>query len=255
MRDFRKKIQESVATKKALLGTFLQLPSPEIAEIYGYCGYDFVIIDNEHSVIGPEMSLRMTRAAEAAGTFAMIRTPDVSETNIKKALDTGASGVLIPGIQSAQDVRDVIRFAKYSPMGMRGSCPGVRANCYGKGDLSYYQQANKEVAVLVQIEGRQACEEIDEILEIEGLDGVLLGPVDLSMSLGHGGDVDHPEVVEIMDRIFEKAKARKMAVAAFAMSPETGRRWIDKGLDLLAYHIDGMMIRECAAAGKQALGR
>lgn len=248
-----KSFRDLLKNRTPLLGTFLQLPSPEITEIFGFCGYDFVIIDNEHSTIGPEISLAMVRAAEASGTCAIIRTPDCSETNIKKALDTGAKAVLCPGIQSVDDVKDVLRFAKYAPHGMRGACPGVRANQYGEKGLDYYQQANEQTAVLVQIEGKDACLQIDEILQLNGLDGILLGPVDLSMSLGHPGEVTHPEVVAAMNNIFQKAKEQHIAVAAFAMDYDTAKMWLDKGIDILAYHIDSMMIRECASSIKRRI--
>ncbi len=254
MKNFREKIRKSVTEGRPLLGTFLQLPSPEIAEIFGYCGYDFVIIDNEHSVNDAGLTIQMVRAAEASGAHAIVRTPDDNEAYIKKALDMGADCVLVPNVKSCDDVKRIIRYAKYAPAGMRGSCPAARANHYGQGGLEYYRLANEKTAVMVQIEGRQACEEIDQILALEGLDGILLGPVDLSMALGHVGDVDHPEVIAMMNEILEKAKAKKVAVAAFAMDPESGKAWLAKGLNMLAYHIDSMMIREAAAKGKADLG-
>lgn len=248
MKNFRKVIKEAVETKKPILGTFLQLPSPEIAEIFGYNGFDYVIIDNEHTANGPDVSVAMVRAAEASGTLAMIRTPDFLETSIKKALDTGASALLVPNVKTADDVRSIIRFAKYAPMGMRGTCPGVRANQYGTGDgVEFYQRANEYVAVLVQIETTDACDNIDEILDVEGLDAIWLGPVDLSMYMGHGGDANHPEVIAALTKVLKAAQAKGVAVAAFAMDTETSKDWIDKGLNILAYGIDGMILQDAAA--------
>ena len=249
MKLFKSLLQQ----KRPLIGTFLQLPSPEVAEIFGFCGFDFVIIDNEHGVIGPAATLAMARAAEASGACAVIRTPDFEETHIKKALDVGPGALLCPGVQSAEDVRRVLRFSKYAPLGTRGACPGVRANYYGAEGASFYRRANEEVAILVQIEGAGAYREIDEILSIDGLDGILLGPVDLSMSLGHPGEVDHPEVVAAMEDIFSRAKAKGVAVATFAMDIASARMWVDRGVDFLAYHIDGMLLRESISAIPAAL--
>lgn len=245
MRNFREAITQNILQGKTMLGTFLQLPSPEITEIFGYCGYDFVIIDTEHSVTGPETALAMARAAEASGIYTIIRTPDFTETSIKKVLDIGADAVLCPNVQTVEDVKNVINLSKYAPVGNRGACPGVRANQYGaEPGTDYFARANREVAVMVQIENKTACDSISEILKLEGMDGILLGPVDLSMSLGHPGEINHPEVVAAMDEVLRMAKEAGVAVLTFAMDIASAQSWIDKGLNMLAYHIDSMLIRE-----------
>ena len=117
--NFKLLLQE----KGRLFGSFLQLPSLEVAEIFGYAGFEFLIIDNEHSVLDTAMSQNMVRAVEAAGSCAMIRVADCTETAIKKALDTGVSAVMYPGIANAEMAREVIRYSKYAPLGRPGRLP------------------------------------------------------------------------------------------------------------------------------------
>jgi len=164
-------------------------------------------------------------------------------TLIKKALDTGASSLMIPNINSAQMARDVVYNAKYSPLGMRGACPGVRANYYGKEGVEYYPRANRETAIMLQVEGKQGVEEFDQILEVEGVDAINLGPVDLSMALGVPGDVNHPLVISTMKEMVKKCKARGVKVGTFCMDPVNARKWLDEGMDIIEYHIDTMLMR------------
>lgn len=236
-----------VLCKKGALGAFIQLPSPEVVEIFGDSGYEFLIIDNEHTMNGWSNTQDLVRAAEAVDTCAIIRTVDEGTSHIKKALDTGAAGILVPGCNSAATARQIVYDAKYAPMGLRGSCPGVRANYYGKGGLEYYQEANEKTMVLVQIEGAKGVEEIDEILDTKGLDGILLGPVDLSMAIGVPGDVNDPRVIQAMIDITKKANKKGVLCGTFAMDLENAKKWLDLGMDFIGYHIDTMLIRSAVA--------
>ena len=236
--NFKLLLQE----KGRLFGSFLQLPSLEVAEIFGYAGFEFLIIDNEHSVLDTAMSQNMVRAVEAAGSCAMIRVADCTETAIKKALDTGVSAVMYPGIANAEMAREVIRYSKYAPLGVRGACPGVRANRFGQGDGSFYGRANKETAVVMLLEGREAIESIDEILEVEGIDVIFLGPVDMSMSLGFPGEPEHPQVEKAIREIADKARRKNIATGMLCMNMESTRRWFQAGIKVMAYGIDDLII-------------
>lgn len=239
----RKLFRDVLHAGKKPLGAFIQLPSPEIVEIFGSAGYDFLIIDNEHTSIDVENSANLVRAAEAVDTAVIIRTADASETRIKKALDTGATGVLVPGITGVKMTKDVVYYAKYAPEGMRGSCPGVRANRFGQGGVEFYSQANRDTCVTIQVEGKEAFEEFDQIIDVSGLDAVLLGPVDLSMALGYPGEVDHPVVINAMKSMVRKANAKGIKCGTFSMDKDNALMWLNAGMDFMAYHIDAMVIR------------
>lgn len=249
----RKSFKALLELGRPFAGCFVQLPSPEIVEIMGEAGYDFIIVDNEHTGIEPEGAVGLVRAAEAVDTCVLIRTADATETRIKKALDTGAAGILVPGITGAEMARQVVYYGKYAPEGLRGSCPGVRANYYGRDGVSFYSCANRDTALTIQIEGEGALREFDEIIAVEGIDAVLLGPVDLSMALGVPGEVDHPKVVEAMKHMVKRAGERGVKCATFCMDAQSAGMWLSQGMDFLAYHIDAMLIRGAAKAAVEEI--
>lgn len=249
--DFKPMLKSS----KRLVGSFLQLPSLEVAEIFSNAGFDFLIIDNEHSVMDVSFSQNMMRAITAAGGIPLIRPPDCEETTIKKTMDIGVPGIVLPGISGEAMLQEAMRHTKYAPAGTRGACPCVRANKYGEGDNSYYARANRDTAVLIQVEGAGAYEEIDGILAVEGLDGILMGPVDLSMSLGVPGEISHPIVEKVLLGILEKAKKQRVATGIFCMETGAVEKWFSLGIDFVLYGIDSMFIRETAYRTVQTLRR
>ncbi len=248
-----KNFKSMLREKEHLFGSFLQLPSLEVAEIFSYSGFEFLIIDNEHSVIDATISQNMLRAIDAAGSCALIRVADCTETAIMKALDTGVSAIVCPGITNAQMAREVIWYSKYAPLGMRGACPGVRANRFGEGGISYYNRANQETAVVMLLEGKEAIEGIDEILDIEGIDAVFLGPVDMSMSLGVPGDAEHPKVEKAIRTIVGKAQRKHIATGMLCMNLESTKRWLDAGINIMAYSIDNLIIRDAVSSIARSL--
>ena len=238
--------KEMLHSGQRLYGCFLQLPSLEIAEIYSRAGFDFLIVDNEHSVMDVPFSLNMIRAIAAAGGQSLIRTPDCEETTIKKTLDTGVAGIVLPGISGLAMMREAMRFAKYAPLGNRGACPCVRANKYGERDASFYNWANHETAIIAQIEGQSALDELEPILAVEGLDGIIMGPVDLSMSLGVPGELNHPKVERALQDILAIAKAQNVATGIFCMDLEETNKWFGRGVNFVLYGIDSLFIRQHA---------
>jgi len=232
--------------KERFFGSFIQMPSPEVVEIYGHAGFDFVIIDNEHSVTEAGITLELIRAAEAVGVTTVVRIPECADTYVKKTLDLGASAIICPGVSSAQQAKDLVYYGKYAPQGMRGSCPCVRSNQFGKGDISYYSRANAETTLLVQVEGKDGFDVFDDIIAVEGVGGLLLGPVDLSMSLGVPGQLDHPLVIETLTEMVKKARVQGLSVGMFSMDMADSKRWLDIGCNFIAYGVDSMMILEMA---------
>ncbi len=196
----RNKIKEALETRGSALGTWVQMKSPEICEIASAAGFDFVIIDMEHGSFGLEGAVEMIRAVECKNASPVLRLPDSSPTGIKKALDTGAVGVIIPGISTGQEASQIVRAAKYEPAGFRGACPYIRATEHSLIDWKDYREwSDQNTMVWAIIENRKAVENIDAIAS-SGLDAVVLGAFDLSMNLGFNGDVNHPEVTEALER-------------------------------------------------------
>ena len=177
---------------KALVGTIVSLASPEVAEVLSAAGFDWLFIDAEHS---PLDALTIQRILMGAGsTPCLVRLARGDEVSIKKALDVGAAGIIAPLVNSAEQAVQVVRHAKYAPLGTRGVGVG-RAHGYGFAFQEYVSSANDETVVVVQAEHIDAVNNMEAIVQVPGVDAVLVGPYDLSASLGRLGEVTHPDVV------------------------------------------------------------
>ena len=226
---------------RKFIGTGIMIPTPEMVEIAGYAKFDFVIIDEEHTEFSSETSIGLVRAAEAAGIIPLLRVPEVSETYLKKALDTGASGVVVPNINSPEAARQAVYYSKFAPLGGRGACPCVRANQYGGGGNSYYEDANRDVAVIALVEGAEGMANFNKIIDVPGLDAIYIGPVDLSISMGLQGDVYHPRVVAAMEDMFAKAQAKGHIVGTYCSQIADAKKWLAKGADFIDFSTDTVM--------------
>lgn len=200
MKYFRDLLKED----RKFMGTILQFPCPEIVEIMKQAGSDYIIIDNEHSYATTEQTLAMLRAAQSADLPAMVRVPKIDEDVIKKVLDMGFDAIRVPTVSSAEEARQIVRFAKFAPEGERGACPFVRANGFGGRDqTAYYENANKQLVIAVNIEGEEGVNNMEEIIAVPGIDIVNVGRVDLSVACGVPGQTKHPLVEQAVRRVSE----------------------------------------------------
>ncbi|MBK4739252.1 HpcH/HpaI aldolase family protein [Noviherbaspirillum pedocola] len=190
-----KKLNTELKTSHFTLGTWSQCASPEILEIIGYSNFDFTIIDTEHGYFGLETAENLVRAAEAAQIMPIVRVPVNEPHMIMKALDIGAQGVIVPQITSREGAQKAISAARYYPDGTRGACPCVRAGQHHVREWDHFaRRSNIESTVILLIEGPEGMTNVREIVSTEGLDAVMIGPFDLSVSLGVGGQLDHEKV-------------------------------------------------------------
>ncbi len=242
MADHRLKAR--LAAGETLFGVFLGIPSPPLAEITGWAGFDFIFVDTEHGPADVRGAQDMVRAAEAGGAEALVRVALGERTQILRALDTGASGVLVPQIQSREDAERVAASAHYPPEGVRGIAFSIRAARYGlRKPAEYLAAAKEETLVCVQVETSRALENVREIASVPGIDVLFVGPTDLSMNLGHPGELTHPEVEGAIDRIFEAAIASDKVPAILANDVPTAEKWMAKGARLLAANGVGLYSR------------
>ena len=186
--------QSLLKEEKPFLGTFIQSAAPEFMEASAYAGFRFAAVDLEHANYGVERLADLTRAGEAAGLSMLARVPALDAVWIKKSLDTGVAGVIVPNIDTADQAAEAVRLCRFPPLGARGACPGVRANRYGAGGSEYYERANRETAVIALVESPEGAAHFDEIVRTPGLTAIFLGPVDLSVSMGLQGDASAPQV-------------------------------------------------------------
>ena len=206
-------------------------PSPELVELLGYVGFDCIFVDAEHGVIGVERAQEMVRAADAAGSTTLTRVPKNNPAVILGYLETGTEGVIVPHVNTADDARAAVQAVKYSPLGIRGAHSGTRAANYGvtQDAAEYFDRANRETVVAVMIEEMTALENLDEILKVPELDLCLIGPGDLSMSMGYPGQPNHPDVQAQVERALRKIRAAGVAAGTVARDGEGIRRLFERG--------------------------
>jgi len=223
-----------------LLGTMVTLACPAAAEILSDVGFDWLFIDGEHGPLGTEDLLGILQAADHQ-TPCIVRVPACDEVAIKKVLDLGASGVIVPQVNTAEEAADVVKYSRYAPLGSRG-VGLARAHGYGMRFQEYMAQANEQVAVIVQAEHAQAAENIEKIVQVPGVDAVLLGPYDLSASLGHTGQLDHPTVVQAIDHITQVCLEAKMPLGYFGVSAKSVQPLIARGYTLIVAGVDAALL-------------
>ena len=236
--------KERLHQGELLVGTMLTLPYPEIAEIMKLAGFDWLFLDGEH---GPFSTLDLQRVIQSAGEAlpCLIRLAASEEIYIKKALDCGAKGVIAPMIKSSVEVEKVVSYAKYPPLGTRGVGLG-RAQGYGLKFRDYVQAANHETIVVIQVEHIQAVENIHAITQVSGIDAVLIGPYDLSASMGRMGEVGHPDVVAAIRQVIETCQGCKIPLGIFSLSADDLIGYRQQGFTLIVAGVDTLFMGEAA---------
>ncbi len=232
IREFRRKL----AAGEFCLGVGITLSDPAVTEALGR-DVDFFWMDLEHTPLGLESLQAHLMAARAAGIPALVRVPTSDSGMIKRVLDTGAQGVIVPQVRSATEVRAAVAACRYPPRGARGYGPR-RASDYGH-DPHYLENADQDVFVAVQIENAEAMRELEAIAAVPGLDSLALGPFDLAASLGRLGQVTHPEVVTAIQRVVSVARTHALPVGMGGPAREdyvqnaraTGVNWLQAGCD------------------------
>ena len=212
--QFRQRLRSG----ELLVGTMVTLGSPEVAEILASVGFDWLFLDAEH---GPFEAPVMQRVLQGAGSEmpCLIRVSASEEVAIKKALDVGAAGIIAPMVNSDKQAEKVVRLSKYAPLGTRGVGLG-RAQGYGLRFQEYVDRANEDVAVIIQAEHIEAVENMEAIVQVAGIDAVLVGPYDLSASLDRLGEVSHPEVVSACKMIPAATMGEALGIAGALLGPE-----------------------------------
>lgn len=242
-----------ISSGERLIGTFSLIPATEIIEIVAVAGFDFVIVDMEHGPYDLGTVRDAVVAARASGLASVIRVRDAAPDLIGAVLDIGCDGVLVPQITSAPQAQAVLHAARFSPDGTRGANPYVRAAGYGSVP-DWFAKADRDVAVMLMIEGSEGVAACPEILALPGLDAVFLGPVDLSHSLGLPGQIGHPRVVDTLAGIVARATEHGVATAIFAHDADAAQDWLRHGVQLIASGVDADIIRtgfENAMAGSR----
>ncbi|PQO25822.1 2,4-dihydroxyhept-2-ene-1,7-dioic acid aldolase [Blastopirellula marina] len=238
--DFRKRLRE----RQTLLGTIVSSTDPAIVEVLSECGFDWLFVDAEHGPFETTDLLPVLRAVDHR-IPCVVRVPASEEIPIKKALDIGASGIIAPQTNTVEQVEAVVRYCRYSPQGCRGV--GIsRASTYGMGLTEYVGSANDSVAVIVQAEHIEGVENIEEIVKVEGVDAIFIGPYDLSASMGKMGEVTAPDVVDAINHVTNVCNAANMPLGIFGVSADAVKPYIDRGYSLIVSGVDVLMMAYAA---------
>jgi 2-keto-3-deoxy-L-rhamnonate aldolase RhmA len=230
-----KSLKASLATGDVLLGSFIMTGNCAAIELSGHLGFDFVVIDCEHGVVSPfgQELLDLIRAAYAADIPAFVRVIENDLSQIRKALDFGAKGVIVPLINSEEDAQRMVDVCLYPPDGSRGRCPIVPAARFGVSDWTQFRRvSNDELILMPIIETVQAVEHVEKILSVVGISGVLYGPVDLAGELGV--EMGHPKLQEYSGHIKSACEKSKKLFANLAWSVESAVQMANAGSQLVA---------------------
>ena len=232
----------------SLLGCWSVLGSPHLCEIFGLAGFDFIILDFEHGVLTAENLERCLVACRSAGARAIVRPPSLSSETVQMALDLGADGLLFPQVQNASDVSQAFAATYFAPQGRRGYNPFTRASDFG---LAPILARPDELLRCVILESQSAWDDLDRLLQVEGLDMVYLGVYDMSVALGCPGEVNHVRVLSFVDQAITRIHAAGKAVGLMVHRKEDLDLYKSKGVQTLVYSLDTHLISGLARRCKE----
>lgn len=239
------KFCERLRQRDVLIGTIASLDAIAVVEIIAASGFDWLFVEAEHAPNGPAALERMLVAAR--DTPCLVRLPNHEPTWIKRALDLGAAGIIVPQVNSVGEARAIAQAARFTPAGERGL--GVcRANGYGYATGNYVTNANAATAVMVQAEHIDAVESASSIASVDGIDGVFVGPYDLSASMGVPGEIAHPEVAAAIETVRAACAAVGKPAGYFGTDPGDVKKRIATGFNLVACGVDVLLLRAGATA-------
>jgi 4-hydroxy-2-oxoheptanedioate aldolase len=234
---FKKALRE----KRVQYGLWSNMLGPVPTEICAATGFDWLLLDGEHSPNSPFNLMQQAQVvAGYPGTHAIARLPMghgwVGQALIKQVLDVGIQTLLVPMVETAEQARELVRCMRYPPQGIRGLA-GVRASGWGRNG-NYFREANDQVCLLVQAETKLGIQNLDAIAAVEGVDGVFIGPSDLSASYGHVGDPWHPEMLAVHEDAFRRIQAAGKAVGILTLEEERARQHVRMGATFIAVGTD-----------------
>lgn len=227
-----------ILKSKMAIGIFSKTIDSSYVEASGLAGLDFIILDQEHGPISSETLHNHVRAGEIRKMATIVRVKGTDAHSIGSALDSGATGIQVPNINTAEQARVAVNAARFHPKGNRGVCRFVRAASYGSTNKNEYFEKSNEAVVVLQVEGLEGVKNIDDILNVPGYDVLFIGPYDLSQSVGKPGEVSSPEVLDLIEIIANKANKKGVLLGAFCDTPESLKMLKNNGFRYIAYSVD-----------------
>ncbi|MFT8775818.1 MAG: aldolase/citrate lyase family protein [Gluconacetobacter liquefaciens] len=247
----KNRVYDLWAEKKPAFGTWITLcPHPRVVGILASSGFDFVIIEMEHTDFSLETVGTLAMLARASGLTPIVRPPGTLKPHdLTRALDAGAQGLLLPSIETAGQLRTIIEATKYYPLGNRPmNLKGPHTDYWAGSPTEIIEILNAQTLSVAMIESRKAIDNLPEILKVEGLSGIMIGPDDLSQDLGIPGDLQNPKLLAAYEEVFDLCRAHGVPFGLSAQNPDMAGRWLDAGATWIPYQNDAAMVLNAARA-------
>lgn len=247
-------LKQKLKNNELTIGSWIMMGSPMSVEVMALAGFEWLVVDIEHTSIDLPTAENLIRTIQSHGINALVRVSKNEEVVIKRILDMGADGIIVPMVCSKEDAIAAVNFTKYPPVGTRGV--GLyRASGYGTTFEQYKKWVNEELVIIAQIEHIDGVNNLDEILEVEGIDATIIGPYDLSGSLGFPGEFEKEKVRESIQKVLDKCKAKNFPSGFHVVdtNPDALKLKIDQGCTFLAYGIDYFFMRDSAMSGMKKI--
>lgn len=247
-------LKDRLSRRERTIGSWITMDHPSIAEIMAQAGFDWLTVDMEHSAITISAALRLIQVIELSGVTPLVRVEENNHNYIKRIMDAGAHGVIVPMVNTAEEARRAVDAVKYPPMGKRGV--GIaRAQSYGPGFNKYQEWVKTKSVVIVQVEHVKAVENLEEILGVEGVDAFFVGPYDLSASMGNPGALDDPDMVAALKEIKRISEKLKVPSGFHVVAPDPQQvvERFEEGYTFLAYSTDFLFLGNKCREGLDAI--
>lgn len=243
----KNKIREKIIIKENVIGTFVELGNMNAVEALTGTGLDFIIIDGEHGQSDTETIVDLIRASELTNLTPIVRIADVSHREIQRVLDSGAQGLIVPCLRKMEEIESLINLSKFAPVGVRGFAPtrGTKwaAADWAKGSLEETMAiSNREALLIPQCETIELLEIIEDVAQKDGVDGIFIGPYDLSISMGMPGQFNNPVFLEAVDKIIKAVKAAGKFLMIYANTPSEVKANFAKGIEGVAIAMDTVIL-------------
>ncbi len=240
--------KRALANRQTQIGIFVGLGDTIAAEVVGTAGFDWLIIDGEHGPNDLRSIIAQLQALAPYDVQLAVRTVDHDVARIKQLLDGGAQTLMVPMVESAAEAAALVRAMRYPPAGIRGVGTALARAAKWNGISDYFDHADREMCLLVQIESTRALAALDEILALDGVDGVFIGPADLAASMGYLGQPGHPDVQAAIEQAITKIVASGKAAGALSTDPELAQRYQSLGACFLQVGVDTLLLRNAAVS-------
>jgi len=248
--------KKALRAGQSAIGTMVvEIRQASVMQLLANAGFDFVIIDNEHGPFSIETIADLCRSARQVGLTPIVRVADWSYPDLAQPLDAGAQGLMIPRITNAEQVRKIVKMVKYPPAGRRGSAQARGYTAFKTGSVSEVMAAvNEETLLVIQVETREATQNLDEIAGVEGVDVLLVGPNDLSIALGVPGKMDDPFFVETIQQVIKTCNAHRVFPALHINDVGLAVRWAQQGMRMISISSEIGFIVKAGSEARQAIG-